>query len=480
MTATLLAKRLSKLPITITLVESPDIGTVGVGEATVPAIRDYLRAIGISEFEIMRQTQGTVKLGIEFRDWAENGSSFFHPFGRYGVDAFQVPFHQYWLKRRAGGDGTPLSAYCLATQAAMRNLVILPPEQPVNDLGIFDWAIQFDASLFAQVLSRHARSKLGVNHIEATIRNVRRQAQTGGISAIDLSDGRSLEADLFIDCTGFGSLLLGKTLSVPFEDWTDLLPCDRAVAAPCTRTDALTPYTRSTAKPAGWQWRIPLQHRIGNGYVYSSQHISDDEAAASLLSTLEGEALASPKFLQFRAGHRREMWSGNCVAIGLAAGFLEPLESTSITLIQSGIERLLDHFPDRTFEPSLTSEFNRITRLEYARIRDFLILHYWENRRYGEPFWDKMRQMELPEPLEARIKAFTGRGKLPRFEWDSFQAPSWLSIYAGYDMWPKGYDPLADQFSHEELGASFARMQEAIIRATGTGIPHEQFLAMRV
>ena len=477
MAANLLAKRLHRLPIAITLVESPDIRTVGVGEATVPAIRDYFRAIGVNEFDVMRAAQGTVKLGIQFQDWSRPGGSFFHPFGRYGVDAFSVPFHQFWLKGRMAGDQTPLADYCLATNAAIRDLVMLPPEQPANDLGVFDWAIHFDAGLFARFLADRARRDLGVRHVEGTVANVARDGETGRIASVSLTNGEVLAADLFLDCSGFRSLLLGQALNVPYEDWTHLLPCDRAVAVPSAHGAPLTPYTRSTALSAGWQWRIPLQHRVGNGYVYSSRYISDDEATATLLSRIEGEALAEPNMLRFQTGHRTRVWEKNCVAIGLAAGFLEPLESTSITLIQSGIERLLAHFPDRDFAPALADEFNRITTLEYARIRDFLLLHYWANQRNGEPMWDACRAMELPPSLSARVRAFCDAGKLPRFEWDSFQAPSWLSMYAGFDMFPPRYDPLADQLSLDELGASFAKMREAIGRATALAVPHATFIA---
>jgi tryptophan halogenase len=447
-----------------------------VGEATVPAIRDYFKAIGVTEAEVMQASQGTVKLGIEFRDWRALGTSFFHPFGRYGVDAFSVPFHQYWLKRRMAGDQTPLSEYCLPTQAAMRNLMLLPSEQPVNELGVFDWAIHFDAGLFARFLTQRGRDLLGVRHLEGTISGANRDAENGRIASVTLTDGRTLEADLFVDCSGFRSLLLGQTLEVPYEDWTHLLPCDRAVAMPCAHGDSLTPYTRSTALSAGWQWRIPLQHRVGNGYVYSSRHISDDEATATLIANLEGEALTEPNMLRFRTGHRTRVWEKNCVAVGLAAGFLEPLESTSIVLIQSGIERLLAHFPDRDFDPSLADEFNRITALEYARIRDFLLLHYWGGQR-EETIWRECRALDLPETLAQRIRAYEGAGKLPRFEWDSFQSPSWLSMFAGFDIWPSRYDPLADQFSVEELGGTFEQMRAAVARAVSLAGTHEQFIA---
>jgi tryptophan 7-halogenase len=477
MAANLLAVRLAKLPIRIMLVESPDIRTVGVGEATVPAIRDYFRAIGVHEFDVMRAAQGTVKLGIEFQDWSRPGDSFFHPFGLYGVGAHGVPFHHYWLKRMRAGDDIPFSAYCLATQVAQRGEVLLPPDKPVNDLGVFDWAVHFDAGLFARFLAERATGQLGVVHVEGRIVRAERDGDGGDIRHVVLADGRSLAADLFIDCSGFRSLLLGEALDVPYEDWTHLLPCDRAVAIPCDRDGPLAPFTRSTALRAGWQWRIPLQHRVGNGYVYSSRHISDDEATATLLGRIEGPALADPNLLRFRTGHRTRFWERNCIALGLAAGFLEPLESTSLTLIQSGIERLLDHFPDRHPDPSLAAEYNRITSLEYARIRDFLLLHYWGNRRHGEAMWDECRALALPDKLAHKIRTFRGSGKLARYEWESFQNPSWLSMYAGFDLWPDRADPLADQFSVEELGGSFARMREAIGRAAALAVPHERFIA---
>lgn len=477
MAAALLAVRLSRLPISITLVESPDIRTVGVGEATVPAIRDYFRAIGVTEFDVMRAAQGTVKLGIEFQDWSRIGDSFFHPFGLYGVGAQGVPFHHYWLKRRRAGDDMPFSAYCLPTQVALRGDVLLPPEKPANDLGVFDWAVHFDAGLFARFLADRATRQLGVTHIEGRIVGAERDVATGDIDHVVLADGRHLDADLFIDCSGFRSLLLGESLGVSYEDWTHWLPCDRAVAIPCERQGPLSPFTRSTALHAGWQWRIPLQHRVGNGYVYCSRHISDDEAIATLLDRIEGPALADPNLLRFRTGHRTRFWERNCVALGLAAGFLEPLESTSITLIQSGIERLLDHFPDRHADPSLAAEYNRITALEYARIRDFLLLHYWGNRRMGEAMWDECRSLALPDKLAHKIGTFRGSGRLARYEWESFQNPSWLSMYAGFDLWPDRPDPLADQFSVEELGGSFARMRDAIGRAASLAIPHETFIA---
>jgi tryptophan halogenase len=359
----------------------------------------------------------------------------------------------------------------------MRHHVLPPPESPPNELGVFDWAVHFDAGLFARFLAAKAVRELGVVHVGGTITHAIVDAETGNIASVTLADGRSIEADLFIDCSGFRSLLLGGALGVGYEDWIDWLPCDRAVAIPCERRAPLTPFTRSTALAAGWQWRIPLQHRVGNGYVYASRHISDDEAVATLRAGLEGPALAEPNLLRFRTGHRHRFWERNCVALGLAAGFLEPLESTSITLIQSGIERLVALFPNRRFDPALADEFNRITRLEYTRIRDFLILHYFGNRRIGEPLWDHCRAISLPDPLAHKLRLFRSRGTMVRYEWESFQDPSWLSMFAGFDMLPDTHDPIADHFTGEQLDGAMRRMREAIAKAVALSTPHEAFLA---
>ncbi|MHA6718719.1 tryptophan halogenase family protein [Sphingomonas sp. RS6] len=476
MAAALLERLLERQPVTITLLESPEIGTVGVGEATVPAIRDYFRAIGVDEATVLREAMGTAKLGIQFRDWARPGHDFFHPFGLYGIASRGVGFHHYWLKRRRAGDPTPIDAFCLATEMAMRGLMMPPAETPLNDLGVFDWAVHFDAGLFAGLLSRIARQR-GVGHVEGTVARVSRDGDSGLLTGVTLADGRTIEADLFIDCTGFRSLLLGDALGVPYVDWRDQLPCDRAVAMPCAiGGEGLTPYTRSTALAAGWQWRIPLQHRVGNGYVYASAHLSDDEAQAVLRARLEGQALGEPRFIRFVTGHRERFWEKNCVALGLAAGFLEPLESTSLTLVQSGIERLGNLLPDRGFAPELAGEFNRITTLEYARIRDFLLLHYWANGRVGEPMWDACRAASLPEVLDHKLRLFRSRGVFARYEWESFRDPSWLSMYAGFDLMPDRYDPLADHFTDDELAGAFGRMREAIARASALAVPHHQFL----
>jgi tryptophan halogenase len=391
MAATYLAARLQGTGIAITVLESSTIGTVGVGEATVPAIRDFFKAIGLHDFDVLRATGGTPKLGIDFADWAGEGSRFFHPFGLYGLSSRGVPFHQYWLKLAHAGQSRDLADYSLCTEMARSGTFMLPVDNPVNDLAVFDWAVHFDATRFAAMLRDHAERQ-GVTRIDDIITHVELDGETGHIARIETQGTLALSADLFIDCTGFRSLLLGQALGSPWVDWTAMLPCDRAVAIPCAASGPFDrPYTTSTARRAGWQWRIPLTNRIGNGYVYASSQISDDEAAATLRGNLEGQALAEPNLIRFGAGHRQRFWAGNCVGIGLAAGFLEPLESTSITLIQTGLEKLIDLFPDRACDPALASEFNRATTLEYERIRDFLILHYHGNRRHGEPLWDAMR-----------------------------------------------------------------------------------------
>lgn len=476
MAAVMLARRLERLPVTITLVESPEIGAVGVGEATVPAIRDFHRDIGVSDMDVMRATGGTAKLGIAFEDWLRPGHRFFHPFGLYGSRSRGVQFHQYWLKLRAEGLEAPIGDFSLAVALADAGRFATPPEQPATDLQVYDWAMHFDAGRYARFL-RSLAEDLGVQRIDGTIVEAQRDCEIGHVSALRLRDGKTVSGDLFLDCTGFRALLIGGAMEQGYQDWSHLLPCDRAVAIPCARTAPLTPYTRSRAKVAGWQWRIPLQHRVGNGYVYASKHISDDEAVASLQGDLEGEALAEPNLLRFVTGHRKRFWHGNVVALGLAAGFMEPLESTSIVLIQTGIERLIELFPDRDFAPELADDYNRRAELEWARIRDFLLLHYWANRRMGEPMWDAVRAVELPEPLRRKIALFRARGNFIRYEWETFQDPSWLSMYAGFELLPGTHDPLADHFAVAELNAALARMRDTVARHIAAARPHAEWVS---
>lgn len=475
MAACMLAKRLERLSIDISVIESSDIPTVGVGEATVPAIRDFFRDLEIAETALLRATKGTIKLGIQFEGWRNRSHSFFHPFGLYGSPSRGVPFHQYWLRMREEADVGPLSDYSLCSKLALSDRFMPPLATPGADLAVFDWAVHFDAGLFAQFLKEHA-ANLGVRHIDSKILKVA-VSDKGHIDSVSCSDGFDYAGDLFIDCTGFQGLLIHGALQSPYVDWTEHLPCDRAVAVQCGHQDAiLSPYTTSTALEAGWKWRIPLQDRVGNGYVYCSRFLSDDEARERVLNCLESAATTEPKLIRFTTGHRQQFWKGNCIALGLAAGFLEPLESTSITLIQTGIEKIIELLPDLDFDPALAEEFNRVTTLEYERIRDFLILHYFGNRRVGEPFWDERRAADLPAHLSHKIRMFTSRGRFVRYEWEAFLDASWLSMYAGLDMLPAKHDPVADYFQTHELVSAFARMRTSIDASLQTAVPHERFV----
>ena len=472
MAAVQLARALES--VSITIVGSAEDQAIGIGEATTPAIRAYLRGLGVGEQEVIAACQGTARLGTEFVDWRGPGRRFFHPFGHYGMRSRGVAFHHYWRKLRAAGQELPIAELCLASAMARYDRFMLPDDRPEQDLLSFDWGMHLDAGLFARFLMRRATAQ-GVVHVDADVSQVR--VEHGLIRAVDTGCGRTITGDLFIDCTGPRARLLGRALETPFEDWTNLLPCDRAVAVPCIRTAPLHPYTRSTARPAGWQWRIPLQHRIGNGHVYSSRHLSDDAAAAALTGWLEGEALAEPRLLRLRAGRRARAWAGNCIALGQAAGFLEPLESTGLALVQSGIEHLLSLLPDRGCAPALADEYNRLTALEYERLRDFLVLHYAANARHGEVFWDERRDTALPPMLAHKLRLFRARGHLVRYEGEIFGDSSWLSLYAGLGVEAASHDPMADHFSVEDVQAAVTRMKASIADTVAQAEPHEAFLA---
>ncbi len=457
--------------------ESSEIGSIGVGEATVPAIVEYFREVGLDPFEVMRASGATVKLGIEFDGWRRAGESFFHPFGLYGATDRGVPFHQYWLKLRQAGDNTPLGAYSACTALAYAGRFALPSEKARADLEFYRWALHFDAGLYANYLRGFATQVLGVRRIDAKIVAVRLRPTDGFIECLQLDTGAFVPGDLFVDCAGFRALLIGGALGVGYEDWSDWLPCDRAVAVPCARTQSLTPYTRSTAREAGWQWRIPLQHRAGNGYVYCSRYISDDEATSQLLQSLEGEALAEPNLIRFPSGLRKRFWEKNCIAVGLAAGFMEPLESTGLTLIQSAAEKLVNLFPDADCSKALAMEFNRTTTLEYERIRDFLVLHYVANARESGPFWQECRALELPERLAHKMFMFRDSGRLVQYEWETFLQPSWLSLFAGLEVLPRVHDPRADFYSVEEIRGAMARMREDVRGCVARALPIAEFIS---
>ncbi len=453
----------------LTLVESDLIGTIGVGEATIPPIRLFNQRLGIDEHDFLRHTQGTYKLGIQFVNWARQGHRYFHPFGPYGADFDLVPVHHFWLRAREQGDRSSLDDHSMAWAAASRCRFDRPLRDPRMVQSTYDYAYQFDAGMYAAYLRRYAEQR-GVTRIEGRVVEVRKHVESGNIESVTLDDGRSVAADLFIDCTGFGGLLIEGALETGYEEWTHWLPCDRAVAVQCEHGGEFTPYTRSTAHAAGWQWRIPLQHRIGNGHVFCSRHIGDDEATTTLLDNLDGDPITEPRVLRFTTGRRRKFWNRNCVALGLAAGFMEPLESTSIHLIQTGITRLLALFPDRTMDPLAIEEYNRLTRLEYETVRDFLILHYHATERDDAELWRECRAMSVPDTLTYKIDHFRAYGRLVSTGIELFQNPSWLAVLIGQFVWPERYDPLTNQRSHVD-GSNVLEGLRRVMREAAAAMP---------
>ena len=442
MTAAALAKLLPDR-CEVHLVESEAIGIVGVGEATLPHIRAFNERLGIAEAEFMAATRATFKLGIEFNDWGQIGDSYIHPFGAFGRGTSEVECHHYQTRlRQESGAAPDLQHLSMAIAMCRANRFDWPAADVDSIAATFGYAYQFDATLFAPYLRKFAE-KLGARRTEGRIVDAALDGESGDVVSITLEDGQLIKGDLFIDCSGFVSLLLGKALAEPFEDWSHWLPCDRAQAMPCRTQTALTPYTSATAMPAGWRWRIPLQHRTGNGYVYSSAFISDEDARVALINAVEGEPLADPRVLKFTAGRRRRSWVRNVVGMGLASGFLEPLESTSIYLIQAAITGLLELFPDDGGSPVERDEFNRLIDLEYDRVRDFLILHYHATRRDDSPFWDYVRTMSVPPSLSEKIDLFQRRGRVVKYREGPFLDASWISVYTGQGIMPDGYDARA-------------------------------------
>lgn len=432
----------------ITLVESDQIGTIGVGEATIPLIRTFNQALGIDEAEFVRETQGSFKLGIEFDGWLRPGARYMHAFGAIGRPLGLIPFLPYWLRHRAEGGGADLWDFAPSARAAYAGRFGQPAQRTGAPPSGIAHAYHFDASLYAAYLRRRAEAAGAVRR-EGLIQGVERDGN-GDIAALILADGARVAGDLFIDCTGFASRLLGQALGVGYEDWSHWLPCDRAVAVPCERTDPLLPYTRATARDAGWQWRIPLRHRTGNGLVYSSAHLSDDEAATLLLSQLDGAPLSDPRPIRFTTGRRRQAWAHNCIALGLSSGFLEPLESTSIHLIQVGIAQLLDFLPEGPIADADRDAYNRQMTHEFVSVRDLLILHYHANQRPGD-FWAAARAMTLPDSLKERLALFKSHGRIVRFNEELFTPEGWAQVMIGQGIMPDRYHPLADMLSAEQL-----------------------------
>ena len=462
----------------IRLVESDEIGIVGVGEATIPQIRHYNATLGLDENEFVRRTQGTFKLGIEFVDWLRPGHRYHHAFGGVGGrELGLVPFWHYWLKLRLAGEvGPDLGEYTFNAVAARRHRFLRGANVQDSPLSRVFYAFQFDASLYARYLRAYAEAR-GVVRTEGKVVETLLRAEDGFIEAVVLEGGTRIEGELFLDCSGFRGLLIEQALGTGYEPWSQWLPANRALAVPCASSGDFMPVTRSTARAAGWQWRIPLQHRTGNGYVYCSDHVSDDEAAATLLANLDGEPLAEPRALRFVAGMRRRFWNRNCVALGLASGFLEPLESTSIHFIQSGITRLVEHFPDRRFDPAAIEAYNRLARFEYERARDFIVLHYKANERDDSAFWRACRAMAIPDALQRKIELFRASGRIQREHEELFTEVSWLQVMVGQGILPRAYHPIVDTLDDDETRSMVAGVRQVLERSAEAMPAHRDYIA---
>lgn len=454
---------------TITLVESEQIGTVGVGEATIPPIANFNKMLDIAESDFLRATNGTFKLGIEFVNWGQRGDRYFHPFGSYGQDLHGIAFHQLYLREKALAqagtsagreDAGDIAAYSMSSMAA-RHGKFARVKPGSNSLAAqIGYAYHFDASLYAKFL-RSLAEKQGTIRREGRISEVHRNSETGDVTSVELDNGEKVEGDLFIDCSGFRGLLIEGALETGYDNWSHWLPVDRAVALPCANPATLDPYTRSTAHGAGWQWRIPLQHRTGNGHVYCSQYMDADEAENILRANIEGEPVGDARHLRFTTGMRSKAWNHNVIALGLASGFIEPLESTSIHLVQNGIARLFALFPDKKISPVERNEYNRGMHELYEDVRDFVILHYKATQRDDTAFWRYVRDMDVPDTLAKKMELWRLHGRVFRENAELFTMPSWIAVMLGQNIWPDKYDPMADTLDEEKVAGAMKQMREA-------------------
>ncbi len=469
-----------KQAIGIVLIDSSAIATVGVGEATIPTIRNFYHQLGLHDLDVMRATKATCKLGIQFNDWHTKGSSFIHPFGLYGQNLQGIEFHHFWLKMKQKNKVADFGQYSLGAMLAQHNKFTLPVNNPPSTLSVFDWALHFDANLFAELMRKFAIEQ-GATHIDATIVSVNLHAENGWIESVttqarDNKAGDIIEGDLFVDCSGFRGLLIEEALHTGYEDWSHWLFCDSAFAVQSRATDAPPSHTKVTAQAAGWQWKIPLQHRNGNGHVYSSRFMSDDEACGVLINNIQEEFLTEPRKLMFTPGRRKKAWNKNCIAIGLAAGFLEPLESTSIALIQTGIEKIKGLLLCASFNQTVIDEFNETTALEYERVRDFLILHYKATARDDSEFWRCCQTMTIPDTLRHKMELFKACGHVVNYRWEMFNLPSWLAIFTGFNYLPDAYNVLVDGFDEKKLEIDLEKMKESLANIIKDVPQHHDFI----
>lgn len=476
MSAALISKVLGR-QVAIELVESDEIGIIGVGEATIPPIQHVNAVLGIDEADFLRETKATIKLAIRFENWGQIGESYYHTFGTAGRNLGFCSFHHFWTRAQKLGIPGSYWDFDLNYLCAQRNK--FAPTNGNDPIWDLPYAYHFDSGLYGQFLRRYAEN-LGVVRTEGKVADVQRAASNGDIMALVLEDGRVVTGDLFIDCSGGRGVLIQQHLGTGFEDWGHWLPCDRAMAVPSARFESTLPFTRSIAHVAGWQWRIPLQHRNGNGLVYSSQHYSDEQAADILLGNLDSPALDAPKIIPFRTGRVRQQWNCNVVAVGLSSGFLEPLESTSIYLIQSAITRLLHLFPHAGITSELVTEYNRQSQLEMELVRDFIILHYHANQRQDSPFWRDLRHMDVPDRLARKIALFRNNGALVQDQYDIFMEPSWVQVMMGQGVMPEDYHPIADGPTDDELRAQLAQLAELKAQPLSQLPAHDRYIDMQV
>jgi tryptophan halogenase len=475
MAAAALAKVVGTHNRSITLVESEEIGIVGVGEATIPPIRQFNEILGIDEDEFVRETHATFKLGIEFVDWSKPGSRYFHPFGSYGAGITGgVTFTNYWLRWMQSGGDPDCSLFSAEAEAAHHGKFGRTSSGD-GQLPRINYAYHFDAATYAAYLRRYSERR-GVVRREGRVIGFEQNGETGYLEAVTLADGSRIAGDLFVDCSGFRGLLIEGAFEAGFDDWSQWLPNNRAAAVPCEAVEEPTPFTRTTALEAGWQWRIPLQHRTGNGYVFCDAYISEDEATQRLLERLDGKPLADPRIIRFSAGKRRVGWAKNCVALGLSSGFLEPLESTSIHLIHVGIMKLLHMFPHRQVNPSIVDQYNREMDSNFEHIRNFLIAHYKVTERDDTPFWQYCREMSIPDSLAAKLSLFRERGEMHIAPDELFKETSWFAILYGQGLMPQSYHPIADAMSEDDLQLTMARIRSAIKQRAETLPSHGEFI----
>ncbi|WP_095011910.1 tryptophan halogenase family protein [Tsuneonella mangrovi] len=459
----------------VTLIESDAIGTVGVGEATIPPIRTFNAKLEIPEDEFLRATNGTFKLGIEFVNWGQIGDRYFHPFGFYGQEFHGIAFHQLWLSERERGGGGKIDDYAMSAVAAAERRFARPEPGIQSPLAHLQYAFHFDASLYARYLRKRAEAQ-GVERCEGKIVKVHRNSESGDVDSVQLENGERISGDIFLDCSGFRGLLIEEALGAGYEDWSHWLPMDSALAMPTANAGSPDPFTRSTAHSAGWQWRIPLQHRTGNGHVFCSEYMSQEEADRLLKENLGGEILSEPRLLRFKTGMRKKAWSHNVVSLGLSSGFLEPLESTSIHLIQNGIAKFISLFPDRSISPVERDEYNRIMRASYEDIRDFIILHYKATQRDDSEFWRYVRDMDIPETLKRKFDLWRLHGRIFRDQAELFATPSWVAVMIGQNIWPGGHDPIVASLNSNEVAATLRHIANAYSQTAKQLPTQEEYL----